>query len=131
MKTISKVGVMRYNDFLKRIQELGSLTREEAIVAAQAFFETLGARLAPLQVEVLTAQLPPGLAESVTMGDYPAARYNADAFFEYIGQRTLVDTDEARARSLAVWAALTEILPGDQLDAIRSQLSEDINNDLE
>ena len=122
---------MKYNDFLERIQELGSLTRDEAIAAAQAFFETLGARLAPLQVEVLAKQLPQGIAESVTMGGYPTAKYNSDAFFEHIGQRTLVDPDEARARSLAVWAALTEILPEEQLNAIRSQLSEDINSDLE
>ncbi len=68
---------MKRDGFIKEVRERGHMSsREEAEKATRATLETLAERLAGEEVEHLASQLPPGIAEHLSMsGREPASLY--------------------------------------------------------
>lgn len=113
---------MLYDDFIDRVANLGELDRNEAEVATQGFFEVLDERLTSAEASGLAAQLPVELSAYLGQRRGAVATYPADAFFARIGERGRMDSGAARTQSLAVWMALREALPDQNLAVVRARL---------
>jgi uncharacterized protein (DUF2267 family) len=118
-------GAVSQNPVVARVAELTSVDPPLARRATEAVLETLAVRISEGEVEDLIARLPPDLAPSLESGlaeSRKATRMSLQQFLARVAKREDVDMDDAERHARAVFAALSELVPGKEIHDVESEL---------
>jgi uncharacterized protein (DUF2267 family) len=116
---------MKGDQFIAEVRNLAELnTNEDAQEATRAMLETLRERLAGNEPSDLAAQLPPEIALYVE-GDGGREAFSVQEFYERVGQKEGIESEEAVKRARAVATVLQTAVTGGALEDVRSQLGND------
>jgi uncharacterized protein (DUF2267 family) len=122
---------MQYRNFIKQVQLNSGFSDSEAEQATEVFMETLASRLTEGELKDLRAQLPPEIAAKAAS---PAGggldKLRGDEFLEKIAMRQNIDTAHAKKQMHAVWDALKQAVSEGEIDHVRSQLPDDLQEEL-
>lgn len=118
---------MRYDEFLKEVQNRGGLERREhAEQAARATLSVLAERLAGGEPKDLASQLPAELADAAR-SQGPGEPFAVDEFYRRVAVREGLGVSPAQVRNHAMAVMSTvvdQITPGERAD-LESQLPAD------
>jgi uncharacterized protein (DUF2267 family) len=115
-----------YAQFISLVARRAQIPNDEAELAAGAVLETLAERLTPGEVTQLLEQLPMEVA--VWFHRVPGRavqRYDVDEFLRRVAQREGTDVATAESHARAVFAALREVVSGDEIQDVLADLPED------
>jgi uncharacterized protein (DUF2267 family) len=110
---------------VERVTELTGLEPPRARRALEAVLETLAVRISEGEVEDLMRRLPGELADPLQRGlaqNRKATRIPLEEFLDRVADREGVGRGEAEDHTRAVFAALSEYVPGDELHDVESEL---------
>ena len=115
---------MKYDEFIKEVQERGHMdSRERAAEAAQATLGTLAERLAGGEPHDLASQLPPELAEHVRYDEEQKSDpFSLEEFFRRVAEKEGTDEPDAVYHARVVIEVLQEAVTKGEIDDVRSQL---------
>lgn len=116
------------NPLVARVAELTSIDPPLARRAVEAVLETLAMRISEGEVEDLIARLPPDLAPPLERGlaeNRNATRMSLQDFLARVAKREDVDMEAAERHARAVFAALSELVPGKEIHDVESELPRD------
>jgi uncharacterized protein (DUF2267 family) len=115
---------MQLHEFLGRIQQQASIdSKEQALHAIQATFETLSERLKGGEPLDMGAQLPHLLQEYVDVGE--GERFGADDFFRRVADREGVSEDDGRRHARAVLGVVSEAISAGEMKDVMAQLPQE------
>ena len=116
---------MKDHEFVANVRELAEVSsNEEAEKAIRATLETLRERLAGQEPQNLASQLPGDLGEPLN-GTGGQDNFSLGEFYERVGQKEGVSTDEAGRHARAVTAVIQTAVTTGELEDVRSQLKDD------
>jgi len=125
---------MNFEEFLARVQGHAQLQdRQRALRATRATLETLADRLEGGEAYELAAQLPEGIGAFLTREPiiHSAQRFDLAEFFRRVSMREGAPTDDAVHHARAVLRVVDEVLSGERIGDVRSQLPPDFHALLE
>jgi uncharacterized protein (DUF2267 family) len=115
--------------FLAMVAEHAGIREEGARRATEAVLETLAERIAAGEVrdlmQWLSVELHEPLRRAMAESGGVATRLPLDRFLSRVAEREGVELDQAAVHTRAVFAALREILPDQELRDITDQLPKD------
>ena len=115
---------MQLHDFLGRLQERSNLhSKDEALRAVQATYQTLSERLAGGEPLNLAAQLPSLLQDRADAGH--GERFSAEEFCRRVAEREGVDKEMARKHAQAVLAVTQEAVSAGEIEDVLAQLPQE------
>lgn len=115
---------MQLHEFLGRVQQQASIdSKEQALHAIQATFETLSERLKGGEPLDMGAQLPALLQNYVDVGE--GDRFDADDFFRRVADREGVEEEEGRRHAQAVLGVVSEAVSTGEMQDVMSQLPQE------
>ena len=116
---------MKGDQFIAEVRNLAELnTNEDAQEATRATLETLRERLAGNEPSDLAAQLPSEIAPYVE-GDGGREAFSVQEFYERVGQKEGIESEEAVKHARAVATVLQTAVTGGALEDVRSQVGND------
>jgi uncharacterized protein (DUF2267 family) len=118
---------MRYEDFIARVAEGGTLTDGDAEQATRAVLTTLAERIGAKEASDTASQLPRELQPPLTsVPTQPEPlQFDAHEFVRRVAHRTGFDDDKARRAARAVFLTLHEAVAHGELEDWESYLSPD------
>jgi uncharacterized protein (DUF2267 family) len=112
---------MQLHEFLGRVQQHASIdSRERALDAIRATFETLSERLQGGEPLDLASQLPLLLQDYVDIGE--GERFDLEEFFRRVAEREGTDEAQAREHARAVLEVTTEAVSSGEINDVLAQL---------
>jgi uncharacterized protein (DUF2267 family) len=112
-------------DLTLRVAALAGLDREQARVATEAVLETLAVRISAGEVEDLMKAIPQTLHPALRRGLHEsdaARRMSVEEFLDHIAEREGITREEALEHTRAVFAALRELITGEEFSDMAAQL---------
>ena len=115
---------VKYDEFIAQVQRRTDLhTKDEAVQATRAVFETLGERLVGGEPKDLAAQLPTEIANFLQQ---PLAGsgvpFTLDDFFMRVAEREGSELAEATFHARVVLGLVAEVVTMGEIENIRAQL---------
>lgn len=118
---------MQLHEFLNRVQENAHLaSREEAVNATRATFETLSDRLLDNEPLHVGAQLPRMLQQYLHEGE--GERFSREEFIHRVAQREGCDLEAAREHVEAVFAVVSEAIDRGEMKDLLAQLPDEYHD---
>lgn len=112
---------MQLHEFLGRVQQHASIdSRERALDAIRATFETLSERLQGGEPLDLASQLPSLLQGYVDIGE--GERFDLEEFFRRVAEREGIDEEQAREHARAVLEVTSEAVSSGEIQDVLAQL---------
>jgi uncharacterized protein (DUF2267 family) len=112
-------------DLALRVAELAGLDRQQARAATEAVLETLAVRISAGEVEDLMEEIPQNLHPALQRGlreSHDARRMSLVDFLDHIAERVRIPREEALEHTRAVFAALRELITGEEFSDMAAQL---------
>jgi uncharacterized protein (DUF2267 family) len=107
--------------FLRIVQDAAGISREEAEQATRATLAVLGERIDAGEARQLAATLPGDVAAWLYT-DSPAQGFGLEDFVRRVAERLGTDPATARVHAAAVFAALRQTAPHDELEDVAAEL---------
>ncbi len=116
---------MQYNEFINQLKDRANLENEEqAVRTARATLRTLAERITGDEAKDVASQLPEGLEEFMDAKSH-GERFSLDEFYERVGKKADIDTNDAMTRSKALFSILNEAITKGEMNDVRDQLPKD------
>jgi uncharacterized protein (DUF2267 family) len=115
---------MQLHEFLGRVQQRASIdSREQALDAIRATYQTLSERLQGGEPLDLAGQLPSLLQNYAAVGE--GERFDTNEFFHRVADREGVNEDQAREHARAVLEVTSEAVSNGEIGDVLSQLPQE------
>ena len=116
--------MMRYDEFVNQVRSRAHLSSGgEAVSAIRATLMTLAERLTNSTPSRLASQLPQEIGEYLLEEEGGAGeKFDLQEFYECVAERENTRKVEAIEHSRAVMSVLSDAVPADEMDEVRSQL---------
>lgn len=114
---------MKYDAFIGNVQARARLgSRQDAVRAIRATFQTLSERLPAAEVDDLAAQLPGELAVYLSRNTTKGERFSLDELFRRVSEREAVDLPAAVYHARVVIEVLCEAVSAGEIQDVRQTL---------